>query len=36
MTVSNDFNLTAGKIIPVSRRTMLMVSSRMYLNPEGS
>ena len=26
MTVSKDFTLTAGKIIPVSRRTMLLVS----------
>jgi hypothetical protein len=25
MTISDDFTLTAGKIIPVSRRTMLMV-----------
>jgi len=31
MTASKDFTLTAGKIIPVSRRTMLLVSDKIYL-----
>jgi hypothetical protein len=36
MTVSKDFNLTAGKIIPISRRTMMLVRSRIFLQPTGS
>jgi hypothetical protein len=36
MTVSNDFTLTAGKIIPVSRRTMLMVRRGILLKLRGT
>jgi hypothetical protein len=35
MTVSNDFTLTAGKIIPVSRRTMLRVRNVNVAEAEG-
>jgi hypothetical protein len=31
ITASKDFTLTAGKIIPVSRRTVLLVSDAIYL-----